>query len=92
MARQLSLLNLTPWRWTLNGQPLPNADAMVNQMKSRTVTTTITPTGKPSSIQVGGPDGGLPGMDFSKMANFQGAANCRKDQSRLAIRGREQLM
>ena len=58
----------------MNGQPLPNADAMLQQMKSRTITTTITPTGKPSSVKVDGPDGAMPGMDFSKMANFQGAA------------------
>ncbi len=60
---------------TMNGQPLPNADAMTEQMKSRTFTMTVSPTGKPSAVKIDGPDGGaMPGMDFSKMANFQGAA------------------
>lgn len=60
---------------TMNGQPLPNVAAMSEQFKSRSITTTVSPTGKVSSVKVEGPDSGaMPGMDFSKMANFQGAA------------------
>jgi hypothetical protein len=59
----------------MGGQATPGSDATVAELKSRTLTTTVSPTGKTTAVKTDGADGAASqGLDFSKMANFQGAS------------------